>query len=85
MKRTQIYLTEEQDRLLAGRAAALGLPKAEVIRRLLDEHLGIDAGAERKEAIRQTAGLLAGYADWPVWLADVRGSSQDERTRLLGL
>jgi hypothetical protein len=85
MRRTQIYLTEEQDRLLGQRARDLGVSKAEAIRRLLDERLGIDAGRERAEAIRQTAGVLADYPDWPEWLSDVRGLSVEERLRRLGL
>lgn len=85
MRRTQIYLTEEQDILLAGRARELGLSKAEVIRRLLNERLGLDGGDERQAAILQTAGLLADYPDWPEWLSSVRGASADERLQNLGL
>jgi len=55
MRRTQIYLTEEQDRLLMERARDQGLSKAEVIRRLLDERLGNGPNHERAEAIRTTA------------------------------
>jgi 8-oxo-dGTP pyrophosphatase MutT (NUDIX family) len=85
MRRTQIYLTDEQDRLLDQRARDLGVSKAEAIRRLLDERLGIDAGRERTEAIRQTAGVLADYPDWPEWLSSVRGPSAEERLHRLGL
>lgn len=85
MRRTQIYLTDEQDRLLSERARDQGLSKAEVIRRLLDERLGIGPAQERAEAIRQSAGVLADYPDWPEWLASVRSSSADERLRRLGL
>ena len=85
MRRTQIYLTEEQDRLLSERARDQGLSKAEVIRRLLDERLGNTSTHERAEAIRKTAGLLADYPDWPEWLASVRGVPADERIRRLGL
>ena len=80
MRRTQIYLTDEQDRLLSERARDQGLSKAEVIRRLLDERLGAGSNQERAEAIRRTAGLLADYPDWPEWLASVRGVPTDERT-----
>ena len=85
MRRTQIYLTDEQDRLLAARSREQGLSKAEVIRRLLDERLGLDATGEREAAIRQTAGLLADYPDWPEWLSSVRGSPVSERLEALGL
>jgi hypothetical protein len=85
MRRTQIYLTDEQDRLLSERARDQGLSKAEVIRRLLDERLGAGSNQERAEAIRRTAGVLADYPDWPEWLASVRGAPADERMRNLGL
>lgn len=51
-----------------------------MIRRLLDERLGLDAGRERSEAIRQTAGLLADYPDWPEWLSTVRGVRRGRST-----
>ena len=85
MRRTQIYLTDEQERLLSERARDQGLSKAEVIRRLLDERLGSGSNKERAEAIRRTAGLLADYPDWPEWLASVRGAPAGERMRSLGL
>ncbi|HEU5004104.1 MAG TPA: CopG family transcriptional regulator [Actinomycetota bacterium] len=85
MRRTQIYLTEEQDQLVGTRARELGVSKAAVIRQLLDERLGIDEGGEREAAILQTSGLLADYPDWPEWLASVRGPSADEKLHRLGL
>ena len=85
MRRTQIYLTEEQDRQLGVRARDLGLSKAEVIRRLLDERLGGNCDRERQEVIRQTAGLLADYPDWPEWLAAVRMTPMEDRLKHLGL
>lgn len=85
MRRTQIYITEEQDRLIAARASDAGIPKAEVVRRALDEALGLDDGRDaRRRAILATAGVLADAPDWPEWLAEVRGSGADERLRRLG-
>jgi hypothetical protein len=85
MHRTQIYITEEQDRRIAARAADAGVSKAEVIRRMLDEGLGIDDGAEaRRAAIRATAGVLPDADDWESWLAHVRGAGADDRLRRLG-
>jgi Ribbon-helix-helix protein, copG family len=79
MHRTQIYITDEQERRIAARAADAGVSKATVIRRMLDEGLGIDDGAEaRKRAIQATAGALPDAEDWPSWLAKVRGSGADE-------
>ena len=40
MHRTNIYLTEEQDRVLRARAAADGTTKSAVIREILDRDLG---------------------------------------------
>jgi SpoVK/Ycf46/Vps4 family AAA+-type ATPase len=85
MRRTQIYLTEEQDSRIAARAVDAGVPKAEVIRGILDQALGLDDGLEeRRRAITTTAGVLRGSDDWPQWLARVRRGSADERLRDLG-
>ncbi len=80
MRRTQIYITEEQERLIANQAADAGVPKAEVIRRILDSALGLDTGAaERRRAILATAGVMPDAEDWPAWLAQVRGAGADDR------
>lgn len=80
MQRTQIYITEEQQRRIAARAADAGVSKAQVIRRMLDEGLGVDDGAEeRRRAIRATAGTLPDADDWESWLTRVRGGGADER------
>jgi hypothetical protein len=85
MRRTQIYITDEQERGIAARAADAGVSKAQVIRRMLDEGLKIDDGAEaRRRAIRATAGALPDADGWETWLADVRGSAADERLTRLG-
>lgn len=56
------------------------MPKAEIIRDLLDHGLGIDDGEEtRRRAIIATAGAAAEEDDWPTWLARVRGGSAAER------
>jgi hypothetical protein len=84
MLRTQIYITEEQARQIAARAADAGVSKARVIRRMLDEGLGIDDGAdERRSAIRATAGIVRDAEGWESWLARVRGGGADERLRRL--
>jgi hypothetical protein len=80
MHRTQIYITDEQERRIAVRAADAGVSKAQVIRRMIDQGLGIDDGAEaRRRAIRATAGALPDAEDWEAWLAGVRGSGAAER------
>lgn len=80
MRRTQIYLTEEQARLVAARADDAGIPEAEVIRDLLDQVLGLSDGLdERRRSIMETAGILADAPDWPDWLGGVRGPGADAR------
>ncbi|HEX5583866.1 CopG family transcriptional regulator [Gaiella sp.] len=86
MRRTQIYITDEQDRLLARRARSERISKAEAIRRILNSAL--DAGdpeAEARAVIRSTAGICANYPDWPEWQRAVRGKTADERLRAGGL
>ena len=86
MRRTQIYLTEEQDARIGDLARARGISKAAVIREILDA--GLDPGtaeADAALAITSTAGLCADYPDWPAWLEGVRASTADDRLAQLGL
>jgi hypothetical protein len=86
MKRTQIYITDEQDTLLKRRARDERISKAEAIRRILDQALDSgDAEAEARTIIRESAGICADYPDWPEWQRDVRGRTADERLRAGGL
>ena len=85
MRRTQIYITDEQERRIAARAADAGVSKAAVIRRTLDEGLGIDDGREeRQRAIRASAGAIPDAEDWPQWLRAVRGAGANTRLTDLG-
>lgn len=86
MRRTQIYLTEEQRGGIARNAIDAGVSQAEVIRRILDRALGITTGSDERVAmVDATAGVLADYPDWPDWLGDVRGRDADARLKDLGL
>lgn len=86
MKRTQIYITAEQDRLLGRRARDEQISKAEAIRRILDRALNTgDPETEARTVIRATAGICADYPDWPEWQRTVRGTTADERLRAAGL
>jgi len=86
MHRTQMYLSDEQRRRLARRAADEGTSQAEIIRRILDRELGVTSGVDDQVAVVDaTAGLLADHPDWPEWLADLRGPGASERLRRLGL
>ena len=80
MKRTQVYLTEEQDRRLARVAAERGTSRAAALRWALDSALGTgDAEEEARRIILATAGLLHDYPDWAEWQRAVRGKTAAER------
>lgn len=86
MKRTQIYITEEQAVRIRDIARDRGVSQAHVIRKMLDDALETgDPEAEARAAIIATAGVLAGAPDWPEWQARTRGRSADERLRDHGL
>lgn len=87
MQRTQVYLTDEQRRRLGQRARDSGVPMAEVLRRILDEGLGIsDSRAERLAAVDESAGALADDETWHEFLDRVRQpGGADARLRSLGL
>jgi hypothetical protein len=82
-----MYLTDEQRRRLARRAKDAGVSQAEVIRRILDEALGLDDGTDELLAAFDAAfGICKDYPDWPEWLASVRsGKGADARLKELGL
>lgn len=88
MRRTQIYLTDEQAERIGAMASDRGTTKAEVIRSILDEALGLTSGDEAAEdrlVLEATAGVCRDYPDWPEWLERVRGAGADERLTRLGL
>ncbi len=66
MKRTQIYLDEKQDKLLAERAASDGRTKSDLIREALDRYLS--GAAETTEArlakFRVAVDAVAGIAPY---------------------
>lgn len=60
MQRTNIYLTEEQQKRLQRRAKEEGLSKSSLIRRILDEALAITkTKVSAEEAIIGTSGMWA--------------------------
>jgi len=86
MRRTQIYITEDQDQQLTKLAANREISKAEAIRQILARALDAsDAEAEARALIESTAGLCAAYPDWPEWLRSVRGRTADERLQAAGM
>lgn len=85
MHRTQIYLTEEQQLRIARRADDAGVSKSELIRRILDEALGIEMSrAERLAAVEATAGLWEDYPEGEELVRRMR-AQWGERLRRLGL
>lgn len=63
MKRTQIYLEDDQDEVLESRAGALGRTKSDLIREAIDSYLGLGEGeAGRLEAFREALAEAAGSA-----------------------
>ncbi len=86
MRRTQIYITEEQADRIAELAEFRRVSKAEVIRGILDAALSIgDIEAEARAGIQATAGVIRDAPDWQEWQEAVRGRSAEERLRKLGL
>ena len=64
MERTSIYLTEKQQKRLAHRASELGVSRSELVRRLLDEGLGIARRQDRiEQALEVSRGLWSGRTD----------------------
>jgi len=85
MKRTQVYLTEEQDRRLAEIAEERGTSRAGALRWALDSVLETgDVEAEARAVILATAGILADHPDWPEWQRAARGRTAAERLDDLG-
>jgi hypothetical protein len=81
-----MYLSDAQRTRLAARARADRVSEGEVIRRILDEALGLQGDvAARLAAVDETAGVLASAPDWPDWLRRVRGDGAVKRLRRLGL
>lgn len=64
MQRTNIYLSDEQQRALRARARTDGVSKSEIIRRLLDDALGLNEPAgDRIAAVTATAGMWSDRSD----------------------
>ncbi len=81
-----MYLTNAQRSRLSARARIEGVSEGAVIRRILDEALGLTEDEDaRVAAVDETAGILADAPDWPEWLREVRGATADERLHELGL
>ena len=84
MKRTNIYLTDEQQRRIGQKARADAVTKAEIVRRLLNLALGVTNPTERRdEAIEATFGLWADRSDEEI--EEVLSWRRADRFERLGL
>lgn len=87
VRRTQIYLDEEQDRRLAERARATGRTKSDLIReavdRLLDEPVGEDEELARFRAAVDAAFGIAPYLeDGATYVRKLRDADRRRQERL---
>ena len=62
VRRTNIYLSEEQQRALDARAAASGTSRSDVLRQILDRELNTPASSELDSFFLEVAGLVANRA-----------------------
>jgi predicted transcriptional regulator len=65
VKRTQIYIEDEQDRLLADRAADLQRTKSELIRDAIDRYLGRNGANDDERTSRWRAAVEASFGVAP--------------------
>lgn len=87
VKRTQIYLDDEQDRALAARAKSAGQTKSALIREAIDVYLapaaGDRAGLERlRAAVGQALGAAPDLPPGAEYVEQLRAADR-ERQRLL--
>ena len=65
MRRTQIYLTEAQGRLLEGRSRATGSSVSELIRAAIDHAYGGRGTMSRAERVRLARRTAGAWKDFP--------------------
>lgn len=87
MRRTQIYLDDEQDRLLGIRAEALGTTKSAVIRDAVDAFLerGPSVGSELQRlraAVAQAGGIAPTLPSGEDYVEDLRAADRDREREL---
>lgn len=79
MKRTQIYLAEEQTQRLDRWASTHGMTRSELIRDAVDQYLARQCGQDEaarlarfKQAVRETAGIAAHLPPGKQYIAQLR-------------
>lgn len=73
MVRTQVYLTEEQERRLKRLAATTGRKQSELIREALDRYLNANQPKDWKAAFEAVRGMWADRDDLDDFVRDLRG------------
>lgn len=88
MRRTQIYIADDQDRLLDERAGSLGTTKSAVIRDAIDAFLqpdaSRDAGVDRfRAAVRGAAGIAEYLPSGSEYVEELRTADAERERGLL--
>jgi hypothetical protein len=87
VKRTQIYLDEEQDERLARRAVAEGTTRSALIRRAVDRYLRGERGgslplARFKHAVKEAAGAASYLPEGEQYVEEMRQADLLRQRRL---
>lgn len=80
--RTQVYLTEEQERGLKRLSAATGRKQSELIREALDRYLGANEPKDWKAAFESVRGMWADRDDLDDFVSDLRTGWERRRKRI---
>jgi Arc/MetJ-type ribon-helix-helix transcriptional regulator len=84
MVRTQVYLTEEQDRGLKGLVASSGRKQSELIREAVDRLLAEHQPKDWRQALEGVRGMWADRDDLDDLYADLRADWERRLERLYG-
>jgi len=84
MVRTQVYLTEEQDRALKSLAESSGRKQSELIREAIDRLLAENRPKDWKQALEAVRGMWADRDDLDALYGELRAEVEDRVDRLAG-
>ena len=84
MVRTQVYLTEEQDRGLKSLAEGSGRKQSELIREAIDRLLAENRPKDWREALEAVRGMWADRDDLDELYGELRAEVEDRVDRLAG-
>mgnify|MGYP000551254857 CR=1 FL=1 len=85
MHRTQIYLSDDELRLLDQAERTTGASRSELIRRAVHETFGRSSGEERLAALRRGKGLWSRRQETGSQFVDARRGDLGDRLERLGL